>query len=212
MDGREPPVMDRSAAEVALQIRLAREGKAEALGALLEAYRNYLRILATTCIDRAVRGKADASDVVQEAMIKAHQNFHQFRGATEQEWIAWVRKILVNTLTDLHRKFSLAGRRVSRERSLESSMDHSSLMLRNLVPAHGPSASQEAQKREMSVVLADALAELDPEYREAVILRSLQELPWEEIGERIGKTPDAARMLWTRAMHEVGVLLKRRML
>jgi len=202
--------MDRSAAGIALQIRLAREGRAEALGALLEAYRNYLRILATTCIDRDVRSKTDASDVVQEAMIKAHQNFHQFRGATEQEWIAWVRKILVNTLTDLHRKFSFEGRRVSRERSLESSMDHSSLMLRNLVPAQGPSASQEAQRREMSVVLADALAELDPEYREAVILRSLQELPWEEIGERIGKTPDAARMLWTRAMHEIGALVKRR--
>lgn len=203
--------MDRSAAGIALQIRLAREGKAEALGALLEAYRNYLRILAATCISRDVRGKTDASDVVQEAMIKAHQSFHQFRGTTEQEWISWIRRILANTLTDLHRKFSLAGRKVSRERSLESSMDHSSLMLRNLVPAHGASPSQEAQKREMSVVLADALSDLGPEYREVVILRSLQEIGWDEIGERIGKTPDAARMLWTRAMHEVGVLLKRRM-
>ena len=210
MDAEEPPVMDRSAAGIALHIRLAREGKEEALGALLQAYRNYLRILAATCIARDVRGKADPSDVVQEALIKAHQNFHQFRGATEQEWIAWVRRILVNTLTDLHRKFSLAGRQVSRERSLESSMDHSSLILRNLVPAHGPSASQEAQKREMSVVLADALAELDAEYREVVILRSLEEVSWEEIGERMGRTPDAARMLWTRAMHEIGVLLKRR--
>jgi RNA polymerase sigma-70 factor (ECF subfamily) len=207
---REPPVMDRSAAGIALHIRLAREGKAEALSTLLEAYRNYLRILAATCIDRDVRGKTDASDAVQEALIKAHQNFHQFRGTTEQEWITWVRRILVNTLTDLHRKFSPAGRRVSRERSLESSLDHSSLMLRNLVAAPGASPSQEAQTREMSVVLADALADLDPEYREVVVLRSLQELPWNEIGERTGRTPDAARMLWTRAMHEVGVAIKRR--
>jgi RNA polymerase sigma-70 factor (ECF subfamily) len=195
---------------IALQIRLAREGQADALSALLEAYRNYLRILAATCIDRDVRGKADASDIVQDALLKAHQNFHQFRGATEQEWMMWVRRILVNTLNDLHRKFTPAGRRVSRERSLESSLDQSSLMLRNLVAAPGPSPSQEAQKREMSVVLADALAEVDPEYREVVILRTLQELAWGDVGERIGKSPDAARMLWTRAMHEIGVLVKRR--
>lgn len=203
-------MVDRSAAGIARQIRLAREGRENALGALLDAYRNYLRILAATCLDRHVRGKADASDVVQEAMLKAHQHFHQFRGTTEQEWITWVRKILVNTLADLHRKFSLAGRKISRERSLESSMDRSSHILRNLVAAPGPSPSQEAHQREMSVVLADALSELEADHREVIILRNLQELGWGDIGERMDRTPDAARMLWTRAMHEVGVLLRRR--
>ncbi len=203
--------MDRSASGIARCIRLAREGKADALGDLLASYRNYLRLLAATCIDGDVRGKADASDVVQETLLKAHQNFGKFRGTTEQEWITWVRQILVNNLADLHRRFSLKGRKISRERSLETAMDRSSLMLRNLVPARGPSPSQEAQQRELSVVLADALAELEPEDREVVVLRNLQELDWNEIAARTGRSPDAARMLWTRALQRVGGLLKGRM-
>jgi len=204
-------VMDRSAAGIARCIRLAREGKTDALGDLLAAYRNYLRLLAATCIDGDVRGKADASDVVQDTLLKAHRNFHQFRGTTEQQWVTWVRQILVNNLADLHRRFSLEGRKVSRERSLEAAMDRSSLMLRNLVPARGDSPSQEAERRELGVILADALAELEPEDREVVVLRNLQELDWNEISRRTGRSPDAARMLWTRALQRVGGLLKGRM-
>lgn len=202
---------DRSAAGIALRIRLAREGKAGALGELLDSYRNYLRLLATTCLDREVRGKADASDVVQETLLKAHQYFHQFRGTTEQEWLVWMRQILVHNLADLHRKFALKGREIRRERSLEAAMDKSSLVLRNLVSARGPSPSQEAQQREMSVLLADALEELEPEDREVVVLRNLQELEWNEISARTGRSPDAARMLWTRALQRVGRLLKERL-
>ena len=203
--------MDRSASGVALQIRLAREGREDALGTLLGAYRNYLRVLAATCLDRDMRGKADPSDVVQDALLKAHEHFHDFRGTTEGEWVAWVRRILVNTLAECHRRFSLAGRRVTRERPLESLMERSSLMLRSLVPSDGPSPSEHAQQRELGVVLADALAELEPEDREVVILRNLQELGWNAIAERMQRSPGAVRMLWTRAIQRMGPLLKERM-
>lgn len=202
--------MDGSASGVARCIGLAREGRAGALDELLGAYRNYLRILAATCLDRDLRGKADASDVVQETLLKAHQCFHQFRGTTELEWVTWVRQILVHNLADLHRRFSLAGRRVSRERSLEAAMDQSSRMLRNLLPAAGPSPSDGAQRHELGRILADALAELEPEDREVVVLRNLQELGWNEIGARMKRSPDAARMLWTRALRRVGALVRER--
>lgn len=203
--------MDRSAPGIARCIRLAREGQEDALGTLLSTYRNYLRVLAATCIDRNVRSKADPSDVVQEALLKAHGHFHEFRGTTEQEWIAWVRRILVNTIAELHRRFSLAGRRVSRERPLEAAMERSSVMLRNLVPAPGSSPSQHAQREELGVVLADALSELEPDDREVVILRSLQELEWGEIAERMQRSRGAVRMLWSRALQRMGPLLKGRM-
>ncbi len=203
--------MDRSASAIARQIELAREGRAEALGTLLGTYRNYLRILAATCLDQDVRGKADPSDVVQDALLSAHKNFHQFRGTTEQEWIAWVRRILVNSVRELHERFSLQRRKISRERSLEALMERSSIVMRNLVPAPGPSPSQHAQQGEFSVVLADALAEMEPEDRDVVILRNLQELEWNEIGERMGRSRDAVRMLWTRAIQRLGPLLRERM-
>jgi RNA polymerase sigma-70 factor (ECF subfamily) len=188
----------------------ARAGSAEALGALLGSCRNYLRMLAVSCLDRDLRGKADASDVAQEALLRAHRSFPQFRGTTEPEWTTWLRRILVNCIADVHRRYAGASRKSSRERSLEAVVDRSSEALRHLVPSPGPSPSQAAERREAETVLADALAELEPDDAEVVVLRNLRELGWEEIGERMGRSPDAARMLWTRAIRRVGALVRSR--
>jgi len=195
--------MDRTEAGIAGCIRLAREGQQEALDELLEAHRNYLRVLAASCLHREMQGKADPSDVVQETLLKVHENFRHFRGTTELEWMTWLRKILVNQLTDFQKGFRRERRSVTREQSLGSLVDRSSAMLRNLGPAPGPSPSQEAQRRE-----AAAISELDPEDRDVVILRNLHELDWNAVGERTGRSPDAARMLWARAMQRVGGMLK----
>jgi len=202
--------MDRSEAGIARCIRLAREGQQEALDELLKAHRNYLRVLAASCLHREMQGKADPSDVVQETLLKVHENFRHFRGTTELEWMAWLRKILVNHLTDFQKGLRRERRNVNREQSLESFVDRSSAMLRNLGPAPGPSPSQEAQRREAAALVADAIAELEPEDRDVVILRNLHELDWNAVGERTGRSPDAARMLWARAMQRVGGLLKGR--
>ncbi len=203
--------MDRSPSGIALSIRLAREGQQEALNGLLETHRNYLRVLAASCLHRKMRGKADPSDIVQETLVKVHENFRQFRGTTELEWMAWLRRILVNHLADVQKGFQRQRRTVAREQSLESLVDRSSAILRNMIPAPGPSPSQEAQRREAAALVADALAELEPEDSEVVILRSLHELDWNVIGERTGRSPDAARMLWARAMQRVGGLLQGRL-
>ena len=200
--------MARTPSGLARSIRLAREGQPEALGDLLEAHRNYLRLLAASCLYREMQAKADPSDVVQETLLKVHESFRQFRGTTELEWMAWLRTILVRSLTDFQKGFQRQRRNVTRERSLESIVDRSSAMLRNMVPAPGPSPSQEAQRREAAALVADALAELEPEDRDVVILRNLHELDWNAVGEKTGRSPDAARMLWARAMQRVGGLLQ----
>ena len=202
--------MDRSPSGIARSIRLAREGQEKSLSELLDAHRNYLRLLAASCLHREMRGKADPSDVVQETLLKVHENFHQFRGTTELEWMAWLRRILVRSLSDFQKGFHRHRRNVARERSLESDVDRSSAMLRNMIPGAGPSPSQEAQRRESAALVADAIAELKAEDSEVVILRSLHELDWRAIAERTGRSPDAARMLWARAMQRVGGLLKGR--
>src|SRR4051794_37971891 len=96
--------MTASARDRSFLIARARRNEAGALDRLLETYRNYLRLLARTGIDSALQGKADPSDLVQEALLKAYQRFDQFRGETEAELAGWLRKILARALADLGRR------------------------------------------------------------------------------------------------------------
>jgi RNA polymerase sigma-70 factor (ECF subfamily) len=115
-----------------------------------------------------------------------------------------MRAILARLLTDLHRRFRGPERQVGRERSLEDIVDRSSLVLEGLLANRQDSPSSRARKREQSVLLADALARLGPDDREVITLRNLLELEWEEVARRMGRSADAVRMLWTRAVRRLG--------
>jgi RNA polymerase sigma-70 factor (ECF subfamily) len=166
----------------------------------LESYRNYLRLLARTAIDHTLRGKADPSDLIQETMLKAINNFGAFRGDSEPELAAWLRSILAQNLTDLARHYRTAKRSVQRELSLDELMERSSQTYNRLFASDGRSSSELTSPRDHGVVLAEALAQLSDEQREVIILRSLEQLPWDDVGRRVGRSADAARMVWARAL------------
>src|SRR5690349_4176955 len=95
----------------------------------LEDYREYLRMLARLQLEPRLRGKLDPSDIVQEALLKAHEKREQFRGKSEEERAAWLRSILANTLIDVARKYGAQVRDVAAERSLEAALQESSAQL-----------------------------------------------------------------------------------
>jgi RNA polymerase sigma-70 factor (ECF subfamily) len=185
-------------------IERARRDEAQARDRLLESFRNYLHLLARTSIDASLQGKADASDLVQETMLKAHQRFEQFRGRSEGELAAWLRQILARNLADLARRYHTAtARQLSRERSLEQVVDRSSAAMESMIAAGGNSPSQSAERRELCVVLADALADLTADHRRVIEFRNLQELEWGEVAQRMDRSEGAVRMLWARALKEL---------
>ena len=170
----------------------------------LDRFHNYLRLLAETSIGRMLCGKVDAADIVQETILRACERFAQFQGSTEAELAAWLRQILTTTCSDIWRHYVLAeSRQITRERSLDAILDQSSLALGNLLAASGTTPSQAAQRRDLGVVLADALADLTDEHRQVVILRSLRECPWDEVAHQMQRSVGAARMLWVRALKEL---------
>ena len=204
--------MARANGNVSRLIRDARQNAPGALDQLLVSYRNYLRLLARTGIDQSLQGKADPSDLVQETLLKAHQHFEQFRGQTEAELTAWLRQILARNLTDLVRRFRIAdARQVARERSLDEMLTNSSAALNTFLAGQGNSPSQSAERREMSVVLADALADLSADSREVIFLRSIEERDWDEVAEKMGRSQGAVRLLWARALKRLRPLIESRL-
>jgi len=182
-------------------LRLARAGDGEASGRLLELYRNYLTLLARSQIDRRLQGKVDASDLIQETFLKAHGNFGQFRGGTEGELVRWLRRILATTLVSLVRHYCGRRRRdVRLERELVAGLEESSRVLDGGLVAKQSSPSHKAARREQAVLLADALGQLPADYREVLLLRHLEGLPFPEVARRMNRTPGSVEKLWIRAL------------
>src|SRR5438874_12937067 len=97
----------------------ARAGDDIATGQLLESYSKYLTLLARVQIGRRLQGKADPADLVQETFLEAHRQMKQFRGTSEGELLAWLRRILAGqTALLLRRYLGTKGRDVKLEREL----------------------------------------------------------------------------------------------
>src|SRR5262249_19037180 len=149
---------DKDAPDPEALLRQARIGQPEAVGRLLDLYRSYLALLARLQLDRRLQSKVDASDLVQEALLEAYRDFPAFRGTTEKELSAWLRQILVSNLANLVRRFTgTLQRDVRRERQLAEAVEQSSQSLEHGLAASQSSPSQQAARREHSVLLAEAL-------------------------------------------------------
>src|SRR5262245_2441329 len=67
-------------------------------GGDLDRFRPYLLLLARLQLDPRLRGKLGASDVVQQVYLQALQALDQFRGQSDGEKLAWLRRILAHCL------------------------------------------------------------------------------------------------------------------
>lgn len=189
-------------------IATAQAGDKQALGDLLALYNSYLTLLSQVQIGRRLQGKVDAVDLVQETFLEAHRHFDGFRGRTEGEFVAWLRQILAGRLGNLLRRYlGTQGRDIRLECELAAAVDDSSRLLDHHLAAPHTSPSQQASQREQAVLLADALAKLPPDYREAIVLRHLEALPFAEVAQRMGRSEDSVQKLWLRGLARLRELM-----
>jgi RNA polymerase sigma-70 factor (ECF subfamily) len=175
-------------------IKAARLGDVEALGQALERFRQYLLLVANQELDRDLRAKVGASDIVQEAFLGAHRDIATFRGRSERDWRLWLRGILLHVLANHRRDYrSLAKRKIEREVPISSRP-------RFDWPATTASPSTHLAARELEADMLKAIDGLDEHHRKVVIWRHRDQLPFEEIGRRLCISADAARKHWGRAL------------
>jgi RNA polymerase sigma-70 factor (ECF subfamily) len=164
----------------------------------LEKYRNYLCMLARQQLNPRLRGKLDASDIVQDVLLQAYLSRSQYRGASEPERIGWLQRILTNKLTDVFRQFARERRDVDLEVSLEKQLGQSSAILAGWLASDMSSPSVKAGRNEQILRLASTLADLPDDQRDAIEMHHLQGLPLVRIAE-----------LMERSKHSVAGLIFR---
>jgi len=174
----------------------------------LDGCRSYLHLLAQLNLPPALRPKIDASDVVQQTMLQAHQAMAQFRGKTEEELRAWLRQILARNLIHASRDFGREKRDVSRERSIEAAVEDSSVRVDGWLAANQSSPSQKAERSEQTASLADALAVLPEAQREAIILHYWQDWTVAAIANHTGRSVAAVAGLLKRGLKHLRAKLQ----
>jgi len=184
----------------------SRRGDRAALEALFLASVPYLQLLARSRVEHGLRAKFDGSDLVQQTLLEAFRAFPHFHGATEAEWLAWLRRILGHNASDWAREYRTGKRRAGAEVPLATSGD--SFPGAASLAADATSPSRVLLRKEQELRLAAALEALSPDRREVVLLRNLERLPFSEIAERMGRTRPAVQMLWMRALHELQKVLE----
>jgi RNA polymerase sigma-70 factor (ECF subfamily) len=149
-------------------------------------------------LDSALQAKGGASDLVQETFLEAQRDFAQFHGASEAELQAWLRRLLLNNLANFTRLYRGTDKRdVGREVPLGSGP--SGVADSGLV-AEVPSPSGEVMANEQAEAVQAALARLPEDYRQVLVWRYQEGRSFEEIGQLLQRTANAARKLFARAL------------
>ena len=169
----------------------------------LDRYRSYLILLARAQLDPRLGCRFDASDIVQQTLLDAHQQQDQFRGHSDAQRAAWLRQILAHNLADAFRGISRTKRDLHRQQSLEASVNQSSMRLGDLLSADQSAPGDHLDREERAVLLANALAELPEEQREALVMQYWQEMSVAEIGVLMSRTPAAVAGLLKRALKQL---------
>lgn len=173
-------------------------GDPSAFGPLFERHRDGLLIFLTNHFDPRLRARLDPSDVLQETHLEAMRRIHDYLSRRPMPFRVWLWKTGYERLLMQRRKHLKAARRgVHREERLP---DHSSLGLAQRLALRGSSPSERLVRAERIDKVRRALARLSESDREILLMRTYENMPYDEIGVLLDITAMAARQRHGRAL------------
>ena len=180
----------------------------EDLERVVSRYHGYLWTLAFAGLGTGFRNQLEPGDLVQATLVRAIEAFDQFGGGDERSLLAWLRAILTHVLLDEHRRLHRGKRNIELEQqALSQCVDKSAAGLEAWLAAEQTSPSQAATRSEQLLRLADALAHLPDDQRQAVVLKYLQGRDLQSIANEMARTVPAVAGLLRRGLTQLRELL-----
>lgn len=170
----------------------ARQGSREAINAIFERYGGRLHALIRLRLGPQLRRRLESRDILQATLLKAFQGIDRFAGSGSRSLMAWLGTIARDEICDQADFYGRQKRDAARDTTLDERVDPLARQVRT--------EASRIQLQEDSERLEKAIETLGEAQREVILLRHFEELTFPEIGERLGKSPDACRMQLARAM------------
>ncbi len=192
--------------ETVHQIRRYQEhGDVAALDAVFTRYYDRVRRVVRVMMSPSLRRRVDVDDIVNSTFGKAFELFDRFEHREHASVIHWLSAIAHNKIRD---RFKTFDRRAELElEALFGVGDRST-------PAFTPKADdtlppERVAKEEMKVRVDECIAALKEDYRNVILLRDFEGGSWRYVGETMGRSENAAHMLYGRAKLALVEIMKR---
>jgi RNA polymerase sigma-70 factor (ECF subfamily) len=187
-----------------------RNGEANAVDRLLTAQREPLRRMIGARLDPALAARIDASDVVQDVLIEATKRLNDYLRNPVMPFHLWLRHIAKDHVIDAHRRHRQAQRRsMDREQPIVPAAlnDQSSFELAGQILDREPTPATAAIRHELQARLQTAIAALDDDDREIILMRHGEQLSNQEVAALLDLTEAAASMRYLRAVRRLRTVL-----
>jgi RNA polymerase sigma-70 factor (ECF subfamily) len=189
--------------EMTRLIERAVGGDQQAWGQLLSRHRDRLRRMVALRIDRRLRGRVDASDVIQEASLEAARRLPEYLKNPTMPFFLWLRFLTGQRLLEQHRiHLGAKARDAGREISLYHGAlpETTSAALAAHLLGHLTSPSEAAIRAERRIRMQEVLNTMDPVDREILALRHYEQLSNSEVAEVLDMDKSATSKRYARAL------------
>ncbi|MEZ6096499.1 MAG: sigma-70 family RNA polymerase sigma factor [Pirellulaceae bacterium] len=174
---------------------------------MLNRIRDYLCYVANRRMSSNLKPKASVSDVVQCSLLRINENVEQFSGSTRSEFFAWARKVVINEIHRIERRFSAAKRNVANEEAVRlSTCDALNISVKQTCPR---TPQSEVIRNERLKILHEVLNKLPADYSQVIVLRNLEELTFAQVAALLDRSENAVIKLWQRAIERFQMELER---
>ncbi len=170
----------------------ARGGSPEALARLYDHVGARVLAFIRLRMGRSLRARVESRDILQATLLKSFERLDQFAGDSSASLMGWLTRIAENEIRDQADFHARRRRAAAADVPLDAGHLEAQASARSALSE--VIAAQEAER------LAEALESIEPDYRDVIVMRKLEDRPFKDIAARLGRSEDASRMLLARAM------------